>query len=116
MTTPAFDAHTHSVRCDPSLIGSLPNGDLIDLDGGKIEFVPYQTLEWSMDRTAKPWVSEGWREYHLSFIKRSGSPWIKWFNDNSDVRFKVAGLTFAIDSMVAAPTDHEMTYTARSIL
>lgn len=113
MTTPAFDTHTHSVRRDPSLIGSLSNGDLLDLDGGVITFEPNQQLQWSMNSAR---VQDGRHVYHLTFTKRSGSPWIKWFNENADARFKIGGLTFVIDSVVAAPTDHEMTYTARSIL
>ncbi len=111
---PIFDTHTRTVPRDPDLMGILPDGSIIDLDGGRITFHPNQQIQWS-DFGRQATCQDGRHEYHLTFSKRPDSPWVKWFNDHLDTRFKVGGFTFMIESAMVNASMDDMLYTARSV-
>lgn len=78
----------------PSLIGQLESGELINLDGGKIELNVNDRVRWVL---GKPIIESGRQSYSIQFYKGEYSPWNEWFSTHEDIRFKVGGIWFKLN-------------------
>ncbi len=94
---------------DPSLVGILDDGNLINLDGGQIEWHPNQQIvqessyeEMVVSGYRPLTVHDGRYTYTLRFSKPLGDPWTLWFDANPDVRFRVGKVTFRLCSVCHA--------------
>ena len=96
-TTPAIPLLFSYVAKRPSLVGILDDGQFIDLDGAKIEWHPYQDISHSMDHSIR--ISDMYPQvYTLTFTKSLKDPWVKWWTENLDVRFRVWHVVFRLES------------------